>query len=323
MASTQSNGVSYSKWYQDATSIPAKAGATQYSVANPIPAGLVEQWGIRIVGGSAGAMTATGLTELVSSLRLTINGDQIINFNTSACDITNAGQSRLGALVDDIGGIVAEKPSDTDNDCTIWFPMGLNLPQNSRFELSLAYVASADDLTNPKFEVWAKYGSASSCTVIGNATSQTMATNAQVMMTVKIPTFKGAKVSGIALQNVDNTDTLTEVIVKPLGDWAMSPAFLRGASGAGQNGYQFVSPTVDANANIYASQVDGYYFIPLYDLAMTDGSVTLLVTANDNVVMTATPILTLPTGGSGQSTPKQTASEKTGASQSILRRAEE
>jgi len=313
----------FSKVYQDAVSVFNGTTAASFDVSNPCPSGLVEQVGLRIKGTTADVPSAASITELISQLRLTFNGDQIYNFNTSACDVANAGQSRLGAVLDDIGGFVAENPSSTDQDATLWIPCGINLPVNSRFELSISYIKALQDITDAKFEVWFKYGLATNACILGNATSQTMSANSQVMMTVKIPSFKNAKVSGIILQNPDNTDTLTEVIVKPLGDFAMTAPFLRGVSGASQNGYQFVSATVSDTANLYASGVDGYYFIPTYDLTGTDGSITLLITANDDVVYTAIPVLSLPTGGSGEAQPKQTAQAKTGSSLSILQRAEE
>jgi len=316
-------GVSYTKVYQDAVSLFNGTAGVSFDISNPVPAGLVEQFGIRIVGTTADVPSAASMSELISQLRLTFNGDQIYNFNTSACDVANAGQSRLGAVLDDIGGFVAENPSAVSQDMTLWIPCGINLPTNSRFELSIAYIKALQDITDAKFEVWFKYGKATNAMILGNATSQTMSANSQVMMTVKIPSFKGATVSGIILQNPDNTDTLTEVIVKPLGDFAMTAPFLRGASGASQNGYQFVSATVSDTANLYSSGVSGYYFIPTYDLTGTDGSITLLITANDNVVYTAIPVLSLATGGSGEAQPKQTASKATGSSPSILQRAEE
>ena len=69
-----------------------------------------------------------------------------------------------------------------------------------------------------------------------------------------------------------------------------------------------------------------YYFFPLYDLDVSSGSVILLITTvagagTENY--SAVPILTLPTGGSGEKMARQTASAKTGSADAILRRAED
>ena len=143
-------GVSYTKVYQDAVSLFNGTAGASFDVANPVPAGLIEQFGIRIVGTTADVPSAASMSELISQLRLTFNGDQIYNFNTSAGDVANAGQSRLGAVLDDIGGFVAENPSAVSQDMTLWIPCGINLPTNSRFELSISYIKALQDITDAK-----------------------------------------------------------------------------------------------------------------------------------------------------------------------------
>ena len=322
-----SDGVQLTKVFEDNTSVYSTAAGT-FDVANPVPAGMVEEVGIRIEGISAlAAPTAATASSLISQLRLTYNGDTVFNFVSGFNDTGNAGQSRLGAVADDIGGRVVETPMVAgQQDMTIWLPLGLNLPVNSRFELSITYIAGLTDLTTPRFSLWHKYSNAAAnTTIIGNATSQPMSANSQVMMTVAIPNFgASATVSGVILQGTGNVDTLTGCIVKALGNFSMTPTMLRGNSGASQNGYQFVDAGISLTENQFSNAVPDYYFIPTYDLKSTDGSIVLLLTANDNITYTATPVLSLPTNsGSGQAQPKQTAAEKTGSSMSILRRAEE
>lgn len=76
-------GVRYTNIYQDATSVPTTAGNTQYNVANPIPAGLIEEVGFRWSGvEGAGKLSASTFTELISGLRMTLNGDQWLKHAT-------------------------------------------------------------------------------------------------------------------------------------------------------------------------------------------------------------------------------------------------
>ena len=329
MASKMSagDGVSFTKVYEDSTSVYGTAGAT-YDVANPVPAGMVEEVGIRVEGISA-LVAPTGATasSLISQIRLTYNGDTVFNFTAQYSDAGNEGQSRVGALCDDIGGRVVESAIVAgQQDMIVWIPLGLQLPVNSRFELSITYTASLTALTVPRFSLWHKYSNAAAnTTIIGNATSQPMTKDSQVMMTVAIPNFgDSARVDGIVLQGTGNADTLTGCIVKPLGNFAQSALMLRGNSGANQNGYQYISAGKSLTENQYSNAVPDYYFIPTYGLKSTDGSVVLLITANDNITYTATPVLSLPVSNqSGQQQPTQTASEKTGSGMSILRRAEE
>ena len=317
--------VRYTKIYQDATSLPDETAGASYDVSNPVPAGLVEKVGIRLVGTTAGQPTGASVTGLIKNLRITYNGDQLFNYTNLAAVNTVATLDRFSALIQDIGGFVSEKGSLTAPDCTIWIPAGIKLPGNSRVEVHIEYVTSAAAWSASKFELWHKYGKSSSATIVGNQTSQTMVADGQVQVTVKIPSYKGSTVSGIQIQSTTAGDDLKEVIAKPLGDFAFSATLARGLAGraAGRDPYEFM----DAGASTSAPQLTdgdatGQVFLPLYDLANTDGSVTLLVTASTSEIYTFTPILSLPTGGSGEAMPTQTASQATGGAQSILDRAE-
>jgi hypothetical protein len=234
----------------------------------------------------------------------------------------------MGALVQDIGGFVAEDPSLTNIDMTIWVPLGLNAPVNSRFELALNYVAAAATPTSCNFEVWIKYGKSTNLTLIGNQTSQTIADASQTMVSVKIPTIQGATVAGVAIQGSRVNDNMTALIPKVLGDFALSPTQIRAASGANANGYEYADAGDDIQQLQYSNAVRGYYFVPLYNAKVSDGSVVFLITStNDDgsgsEFYTFTPILNLPTSGSGEQTPRQTASVATGSKGAILSRAEE
>ncbi len=317
-------GVRYTNIYQDATSIPSNTAASQYNVANPIPAGLIEEVGFRLSGlTGGGVISASTASELISGLRMTLNGDQWLNIQTQANANTNADCSRLAAMVQDMGGRVVEDPNAAALDMTVWIPCGINVPQNSRFELDISYIQAAQALANPKFEVWIKYGSSTNATIVGNQTSFPLAAGAQTMVSVKIPTFKGATVAGIAIQGATANDFMTQIIVKPLGDFAYSATYLRGISGANQNGYMFANAAVSATELQFADAVEGYYFVPLYNLSVVDGSVVLLITSSAAETYTFTPILNLPTGGSGERTPVQTSSVSTGSKGAILSRAED
>ena len=324
--------VSYSLVYQDAVSVPQGTAQT-YNISNPMPAGLIEAWGIQITGTPAALPIATTLAHLFSQTRITFNGNQWFNFNDVAAANGNAGASRLGSLVNDMGGTVAEHTTGPGAlyDCTVWIPCGIQVGQNSRFEMALAFAATSAGNTflgtaGCNLSIWAKYGSSSSATVVGNMTSQTIASGAQTLVSVQIPTFANSKVAGIALQGTVNAaDTMSQLIVKPLGDFAMTPTQIRSASGANSNGYQYYDAGVAIDQNQWAYESLNYYFVPLYDLVSTDGNVNLLITQNSGAaeVFYFTPVLKLPTGGSGERTAKQTASKKTGGAASILSRAED
>jgi hypothetical protein len=320
--------VQYQTIYQDSTSLPQPAAVSNYNLANPIPAGLVESFMVKITGTASAQLTAGSTSDLIQSLRIIFNGNQYFNFNSGADTSGANGISRLGALVDDIGGFIAENQSATAVDMTISIPCGIMLPSNSRFEVQLGYTASmgAAATFTGTLELWCKYGKSANATICGNATSFPIPAASQTMMTVAIPSFKGALVSGIFLQGPSVNDNVSSVIAQDLGNWGMTPTFMRGASGASQNGYLYSDVGADQDGLIPSDAATGAYFIPLYDLAVSSGSVNLLITTVAGAgteTYTAIPVLSLKTGGSGESVGKQTASVATGSSESILRRAEE
>lgn len=313
-------GVSYTKVYQDSTTQPSETATSNFDISNSLPAGMIEKVGIRYT--TTGIMSAASVFELLQQVRLTVNGDQVINFNSLIADNTSTTISRIGAFAQDIGGQVDESGASGSPDGIIWLPLGINVPNNSRFELHVGWGVANAAPASSTFEVWCKYGASANTTIIGNMTSETPAANAQTMVSVKIPNYKGATVAGIAIQGLTAAANLTSVIVKPLGDFAMNPTTLQGAAVSG-NGYYFYDASAATSDYQTCKGLNGYYFVPLYNLTVDNGSVVLLITASVAENYTFTPILTLPTSGNGESKPVQTASVKSGSSKAILSRAED
>ena len=317
----------YNKIYQDTTTLPANLATAQFNVSNPIPQGLVQNLILTYQGtGPAGGMTSSTFATCINSLRIVYNGDQWFNFVAPVDETASSAGSRLGSVLQDIGGFVAENSSNTAVDVSLVIPCGINLPANSRFEIDLSYFAVAGGAMVGNFEVWVQYGTSSNATIVGNATSFPVPAASQTMMTVAVPSYKGAKVSGIALQGPTAIDNLSTCVVQVLGNFGMTPTYIRSASGASQNGYKFLDTGTDANGLVASSFTLGYYFIPTYDLDVSSGSITLLITTVAGAGLenyTATPILKLPTGGRGESVPTQTSSIATGSAKAVLRRAED
>jgi len=324
-----SSDTRYTMIYQDATSLPNdNVGGQAFNLSNPVPAGLIEQIGFRITGTCGAYPSTASAAEVVSGLRFTLNGDQLFNYQIQGAVPTNAGVSRLGAMLQDIGGGVVEDPAaPTTIDMTLWIPIGVNAPVNSRFELAMNFIAALSTVTG-NFEVWIKYGKSTNLTLVGNQTSQTIADGAQTMVSVKIPTIKGATVAGVMIQGTQNLDNMTAIIPKILGDFAFSPTYLRGIAGITANQYYFADDAGLATAQEFQDAVAGYYFLPLYNAKVSDGSIVVLITSTNaagggSEFYTFTPVLNLPTSGSGERTPRQTAQVATGSKGAILSRAED
>jgi hypothetical protein len=282
---------------------------------------MIERVGFRYA--ATGAMSSASIFELLQNLRLTINGDQIINYNSLISNNASTECSRIGAFAQDIGGQVDESGAAASPEGILWLPVGINVPNNSRFELHVGWGVAAVVAVSPSFEVWCKYsGAVKNTTIIGNMTSELPAASTQTMVSVKIPNYKGATVAGICIQGTAAANNLTSVIVKPLGDFAMTPTTLQGAANSG-NGYYFYDAGDSTSEYQVAKGVLGQYFVPLYNLSVQSGSVVLLIEASVAENYTFTPVLTLPTSGNGEAKPKQTATVASGSSKAILSRAEE
>jgi hypothetical protein len=148
------------------------------------------------------------------------------------------------------------------------------------------------------------------------------------MVSVKIPSIKGATVAGVMIQGARASDNMTAIIPKVLGDFAFSPTYLKGVAGIYAQQYYYADNDADATAQQFSDGVDGYYFLPLYNAKTSDGSIVLLITStNDDgsgsEFYTFTPVLNLPTSGSGEQTPRLTAGVATGSKGAILSRAED
>jgi len=96
-----------------------------------------------------------------------------------------------------------------------------------------------------------------------------------------------------------------------------------GINGQANNGFEWADAGADSEGYQVSNVLDGFYFIPCYDLSNTDGAVTVLITATNAETYTFTPIISLPVSGGNKSQAKQTASQATSASDAILRRAED
>ena len=50
-----SGGVRYTMIYQDATSLVSETATATYNLSNPLPAGMIEEFGLRFTGATAAA----------------------------------------------------------------------------------------------------------------------------------------------------------------------------------------------------------------------------------------------------------------------------
>jgi hypothetical protein len=311
------------KVYQDATTIPNETGTSQFDVSNTLNAGQLRRFGLRFTTVNAAAITSASFLNLVRNLRIRFNGNTWMDWNGVVADNADNTVSRIGAFAQDCGGYVAEQISATATECVLWFPCGINLPQNSRVECSISFSAAASALTSGSFELWAEYGNASAISVYGGSTTETLAAGSQTMVTVKIPSYPNAKVAGVAVLAPTDGARVTSVIPKGVSDFALSEVLMEGLAGITDDQYYYADPA-SAGQYLFANQLNGYNFLPLFNMDTSSGSITLLVDDDVGGIFSFVPVLTIPvaTGGKEQIA-KQTANIVSGgAAESIVERAE-
>jgi len=311
------------KVYQDATTIPNETGSASFDVSNTLNAGQVRRFGIRLTSASAAAITAASALNLVKNLRIRFNGNVWMDYNGLVADNDDNTIARLGAFAQDCGGYVAENITTTSSETVVWFPCGINLPNNSRVEVSITYTAAAAALTSGTFELWAEYGSASAISVFGGSTTETLAAGSQTMVTVKIPSYPNARVAGVAVLAPTDGARTTTVIPKGVSDFALSEVLMEGLAGITEDQYYYADPA-SAGEYLFANQLNGYNFLPLFNMDTSAGSITLLVDDSVGGVFAFVPVLTIPVAQGGkEQIAVQTANVVSGgAAESIVERAE-
>jgi len=317
--------VSYTTVFSSSdANIADSASSRTYSTY--VPAGLLEELTFRLKGTTTAEPCDGDLSNLIQQLVGRFNGNQAFNLLANVNATTDNTIGRLAAVVESVGGRVSGEMSATAYDYSLTIPLGLALPQQCRFECDMKFIAAAVSATAQTTEIIFKYGASSSATIFGNPTTENLST-AQTMIQVKVPDYgKSARVIGVVVQEPSDTEKITEIICKPLGDFAASPAQWRGRAGlVGGNQFYYPDPDGD-NPYSFAKELAGFHYLPMYnlDVSGTSGQVTLLITASEAVSnVQFMPVIALPTKGNGEAKPVQTATVSTSGSAASLSRAEE
>jgi len=298
-----------------------------YQHSTYVPAGLLEEVSLHWVGTSATALCDGDYINLVNQYIGRINGNQFANLNSNAGDAESKTISRISAMVESVGGSVTGSISPTAYDFCLNFPVGLNLPNQSRYEGEVRTLGTLAGVvpTLTSFQVIFKYGFSSLATIYGNSTTENISAQ-QTMVQVKVPNYgAGTKVIGVCIQEpAEGASKISGIVCQALGNFSASPAEWRQRSGL-MGGNQYFFQDAATGRTVFEDKLDSFLFIPTYGLdTSATGQLTFLVTATEAVAnVSFTPLLSLPTSGNGERSEKQTMQISTSGAGMALERAEQ
>ena len=311
--------------------------AVRYSLVNsdatyPTTAASTGNAGYNIAGGSIESIifrfegtTATGdlggdFPMCISQLRIVLNGESFFNYQ-AGYTMNQDAPSQLGYFLNSMSDdrFSSEVIGDTAKDAFVRVPVGRQAPPGvSRLETTIALAATAGAGTGT-LETWIVYNDAAeTATYVGNPTSLSASGTGQEEVVVRLPSNVPGVVAGILVSNDRATDTdITGFRIVSQSDWNMDTPYWRFLNGDMQNGVQFASDDLDANAQTYRQSIAGTYFLPTLGLSRED-DVRLQITTAAARTVTFTPVLVSGFNAQEGGQPRQTQRVPTNTSRAIL-----
>jgi len=302
------------------TNAPSNAAVT-YNAGFNIPGGAVDEIIIRCTETlNAAGDIAADWPNVVSSLRLILNGETVWDFQAGYQDAANNGPSPLGYLLNSMGRgrSVETNTGGTGREVYLRIPVGRNIAAGiSRMEYTIAYGALAGASTNPSLQFWIRYNPAmQTTTTLGAATTfNYSATTQQVVM--RVPQNVPGTLAGVIVRNDRANDTdITDFRIVSQSDFSMDTDMWRALNGDLYNGVEYMDPAT-ADQLTFAQGVDGAYFLPLFGLSLKD-DLRMQVTAASARTLSLTPVITSGIAGKPAPAQVQTQSVQTNVAKAVL-----
>ena len=301
------------------TTYPTNAAATANAGYN-IAGGSIESIIFRFEGTTATGDLGGDFPMCLSQLRIVLNGESFFNYQAGYTMIQDAPSQLvyfLNSLSDD--RFSSEVIGDTAKDAFVRVPVGRQAPPGvSRLETTIATAALGNAATGT-LETWIVYNDAAeTSTYVGNPTSLTASGTGQEEVVVRLPSNVPGVVAGILVQNDRATDAdITGFRIVSQSDWNMDSEYWRFLNGDMQNGVQFASDDLDANAQTYRQSIAATYFLPPLGLSRED-DVRLQITTAAARTVTFTPVLVSGFNAQEGGQPRQTQRVPTNTSRAIL-----
>ena len=257
---------------------------------------------------------------VVSSLRLILNGETVWDYTGGYTSATNNAASPLGYLLNSMGRgrSVEVNTGTTAREVYLRIPIGRNIAAGiSRFEYSISYAALAGASSANTVQWWIRYNPAmQTTTTLGAATTfNYSATTQQVVM--RVPQNVPGTLAGVFVANDAVTDTdLTDFRIVSQSDFAMDVDMWRMLNGDLYNGVEYMDPAT-ATQLTFAQECGGCAFLPLYGLSLKD-DLRMQITAATAGTLSLTPVITSGIAGKPAPAQIQTQAVPTNIAKSVL-----
>ena len=257
---------------------------------------------------------------VVSSLRLILNGETVWDYTGGYTSATNNAASPLGYLLNSMGRgrSVEVNTGTTAREAYLRIPVGRNIAAGiSRIEYTIGYAALAGASSGNSTQFWVRYNSAmQNTTTLGAATTfNYSATTQQVVM--RVPQNVPGTLAGVFVANDAVTDTdLTDFRIVSQSDFAMDVDMWRMLNGDLYNGVEYMDPAT-ATQLTFAQECGGCAFLPLYGLSLKD-DLRMQITAATAGTLSLTPVITSGIAGKPAPAQIQTQAVPTNIAKSVL-----
>ena len=310
--------------------------ASQVAGGINLPAGPIDEFILVFNGTKTAAADILGdFSNTVSSMRLTLNGDQFFSFQAGYTTPATDQEGNLGYFLNSMGrGRNAESVlSTTALDAFMRIPCGRQAPSSTgRLEYSINYAAlgagnSLIGTANAQFQIWARYNDNYQTTVtVGQGTTVTAGIGTQqIVMTM--PSGVSGTLAGFIIMDDRATDAdLTNCQVISQSDYQMGKSFWRLINGDMNSGVSYANATnaaaaVAAGTGSLSNQVAqfnaGCLFIPTYGLTLAN-DLRILCTFAAARTFQFLPVITAPAGSRRIESQRQTQPVKSNVARSVL-----
>jgi len=310
----------------DTGSFPTTTANT-YTVGINSQGGAVEYLVCRFDMTFAADPCVADFSNLVSALRVVINGEVVHDFRAGYSGSSNDAAGLYGYFLNSIGGRSYEKPDGTTTrEGYMGIPIGRVLPAGvNRIELIVNWAATETGATpsSGSLSWWFKFNTGfRTQTTIVPATSYNHTAGAIEQVVVRVPQNISGVVSAILVSNDSAADELggQGIRIQALGAYGLEASMWRWLNGDMLNGVSYADSGVSTSQQSYATKVEGGLLLPCFGLA--GGDIVLQVDSTATTTRTYTPVITQAIGAKEVPEVRQTQQATASTAGAIVSRTE-